>query len=73
MKYYAIREKNTRRFVAGTDFSRADGRPRQIFASPLRPPLLLTGEHLGFELSRRCINMARFEVVVVEVREAVEK
>ena len=73
MKYYAIREKVTRRFVSETDFSRVDGRPRQIFASPLHPPLLLAGEHLGSELRRRRIDMTLFDVVVVVVREANEK
>lgn len=71
MKYYAIQHKETGRFVAGTDFSRADGKPRQIFASPARPPLLLSGARLSAELGRRSIDLKRYAVVVVEVGKAV--
>ena len=70
MKYYAIREKATGRFISGTDFSRVDGRPRQMFASPSQPPLLLSGERLGYELKRRRIDLKRYEVLVVEIRKA---
>ena len=70
LHYYAIREKATLRYISGTDFSRADGRCHQIFASLSRPPLLLSGAQLQYELERRRINLERFEVVVVEVRKA---
>ncbi len=70
MHYYAIREKATLRYVAGTDFSRADGKSHQIFASPLRPPLLFSGAQVSYEVERRRLDLKRFEVVVVEVRKA---
>jgi hypothetical protein len=71
MKYYAIQHKATGRFVSGTDFSRVNGRVQQMFASANRPPLLLGGERLGFELKYRHIDLKRYAVVVVEVRKAV--
>ena len=70
MKYYAIREKATLRFVAVTDFSHGDGSCRQIFASPYHPPLLLCAERLGPELKRRHIDLKRYEVIAVEIRKA---
>lgn len=71
MKYYAIQHKETGRFVAGTDFSRADGKPRQMFATPNKPPLLIGGERLGMELRYRHIDLKRYTIVVVEVGKAV--
>lgn len=71
MKYYAIQHKATGRYISGTDFSRADGKVRQIFASPNRPPLLLGGERLSLELKHRRIDLKRYAVVVVEVGKAV--
>lgn len=67
MRYYAIIERATGRCVSGTDFSRADGKPRQIFASDLRPPLLLTSANLDLELKRRRINLRRYKVCIVEI------
>jgi hypothetical protein len=71
MKYYAIQHKETGRFVAGTDFSRADGKPRQMFATPNKPPLLIGGERLGWELRYRHIDLKKYAIVVVEVGKAV--
>ena len=71
MQYYAIQHKETGCFLAGTDFSRTPARPRQIFSSPWRPPLLFHGDRLARELKRRHIDLKRYAVVVVEVRKAV--
>jgi hypothetical protein len=71
MKYYAIQHKETGRYISGTDFSRADGQPRQIYATTERPPLLLNGERLSAELKRRNIDLKHYAVVVVEVGKAV--
>ena len=71
MKYYAIQHKETGRFVAGTDFSRADGQLRQRFATPNKPPLLIGGERLGLELRYRHIDLKKYAIVVVEVGKAV--
>ncbi len=71
MQYYAIQHKETGRYLSGTDFRRADGKPRQFFSSPDRPPLLLSGDRLGYELKRRRIDTRRYRVVVVEIRKAV--
>lgn len=71
MKYYAIQHKETGRFVAGTDFSHADGKIRQLYATNERPPLLLSGEKLGMELKHRQIDLKHYAVVVVEVGKAV--
>lgn len=71
MKYYAIQHKETGRFVAGTDFSHADGKVKQIFATASHPPLLLGGERLSYELKHRQIDLTRYTVVIVEVGKAV--
>lgn len=73
MKYYAIQEKATGRFVARTDFSRADGKPRQIFATEYCPPLLLNEINLHTELLRRRIDPKRYSVVIVEIRTVAER
>lgn len=70
MQYYAIQHKETGRFVAGTDFSRADGKVCQLFATPEHPPLLIGGEKLSIELDRRHIDLKKYSLVVVEVRKA---
>lgn len=70
MRYYALKHIKTGRYVSGTDFSRADGIPRQIFCTPDHPPLLFNGERLGRELKRRHINLHDYKVVVVEIKEA---
>ena len=71
MKYYALQHKETGRFVAGTDFSRADGKPRQMYATPNKPPLLIGGERLGWELRDRHLDLKKYAIVVVEVGKAV--
>lgn len=70
MQYYAIQHKETGCFIAGTDFSRTPSRPRQIFSSPWRPPLLFHGDNLAKELRRRHIDTRRYRVVIVEIRKA---
>lgn len=70
MKYYALKHIKTGRYVAGTDFARADGKPQQIFCTPDHPPLLFNGERLGIELKRRHINLTDYKVVVVDIQEA---
>jgi hypothetical protein len=72
MKYYAIQEKATGRFVSYTDFSRVDGRPIQMFASSDRPPLLFDKSKLQKELVRRHIDPVRYEVVIVEIKVVVK-
>lgn len=70
MKYYALKHIKTGRYISGTDFNRADGRPQQIFCTEERPPLLFSGERLGRELKRRHIRLDDYKVVVVEIKEA---
>lgn len=69
MTYYAIRNKRTGKYIAGTDHSRKDGRPRQIMHSALYPPRLFNGVELRAEMRVRQINSKYYEVVAVEVRE----
>ena len=69
MTYYAIRNKRTRKYIGGTDFSYKDGKPRQIPSSSLRPPLLFSGAELKAEIRVRRINLKYYEVVAVEVRQ----
>lgn len=71
MQYYAIKNKKTGRYVAGTNFNRFDGKPIQIYSSLYHPPKLFHGEELAVEIKRRGINLKYFKVEVVEVRKAV--
>lgn len=69
MVYLAIRNRRTRRFVAGTDFR---NRPvKQIYTSEWRPPLLLSIDPKLYssELKRRRIRLDMFELVRVAVEE----
>lgn len=70
MQYYAIKNKKTGRYIAGTNFNREDGKPTQIYSSTLCPPKLFNGEELAFEIKHRGINLKYFKVEVVEVRKA---
>lgn len=70
MQYYAIQHIRSGRFISGTDFSRIDGKPRQIFSDALRPPKLFNGEELSTQIKLRNINLKNYRVVVVEVRKA---
>lgn len=70
MQYYAIQYKKTGQYIAGTDFSRGHGKPRQILSSIMRPPKLFNGEELQIEIERRKIDLKHYRVVVVEVRKA---
>lgn len=65
--YYAIRNKQTGKFISGTDFRYRP--PRQIPVSAYRPPMLFTGHELLAEIEHRKINLDRYEVVAVEVTE----
>ena len=69
MTYYAIRNKQTRQYISGTDFSCKDGKPRQMTSTALRPPRLFSGAELHSEIRSRKINLKYYEVVAVEVRE----
>ena len=69
---YAVKNRNTGKYVTGTDFSR--GKPRQIMATH-RAPLLL-GDYgaedsgtVSAEMLRRGISTRRYKLVPVEVRE----
>lgn len=62
--FYAVKNRNTGKYVTGTDFSR--GKPRQIMAKD-RPPLIL-GD-CGIEGVEREISRKRYKIVPVEVRE----
>ena len=69
---YAVKNRNTGKYVTGTDFSR--GKPRQIMAKN-RAPLLL-GDYgaedsgtVSAEMLRRGISTRRYKLVPVEVRE----
>ena len=69
---YAVKNRNTGKYVTGTDFSR--GKPRQIMATN-RAPLLL-GDYgaedsgtVSAEMLRRGISTRRYKLVPVEVRE----
>lgn len=63
---YAIKHKATGRFVAGTDYNFY---PPQQILSDYRPPLLLTGYDLLYELERRKVNMKSYSVVKVTLKE----
>ena len=65
--YYAIRNKRTMQYISGTDFNYSP--PRQIKASALRPPKLLTGAELNFEIKHRQINLKYYEIVTVRIKE----
>ena len=68
MKYYAIQNKITGRFVAGTDFN-YDGNHRQLYANEDRPPRLFPVDPVlyGSELARRGIKLERFRLVEIEI------
>lgn len=63
---YAIKHKESGRFVTGTNFRYSP--PRQIL-SDYHAPLLLTGYDLMSELQRRQVSMRYYEVVKVTVEE----
>lgn len=63
---YAIRHKETGRFMTGTDFRYCP--PRQILSN-YDSPLLFTGYNLLGELKRRKISMRCYTVVRVTVEE----
>ena len=63
---YAIKHKENGRFVTGTDFRYNP--PRQIL-SDYNSPLLFTGYDLLREIGRRHINLSRYKVCTVEVKE----
>lgn len=69
---YAVKNRNTGKYVTGTDFR--SGKPRQIMDAN-RAPLLLDDyggtlpEGATLEMKRRGINPRRYKVVPVEVQE----
>ena len=63
---YAIKHKETGRFVTGTDFRYIV--PRQILSN-YDSPLLFTGYNLLGELKRRKVSMRYYTVVRVTVEE----
>ena len=63
---YAIKHKESGRFVTGTNFRYSP--PRQIL-SEYNAPLLITGYDLMIELQRRRVSMRYYEVVKVTVAE----
>lgn len=69
MTYLVIQNRRTKRLVSGTDFRYW---PRhQIYADEYRPPLLLPVDPKihSSELQRRGINLERFRLVEIEVKE----
>lgn len=66
---YAIKHKENGRFITGTDFNCTP--PRQVM-STMERPLLLTGYELLSEIQRRHINLRRYKVCMVEVKEVDE-
>jgi hypothetical protein len=66
---YAIKNKVNGRFITGTDFNYTP--PRQLMGVYERP-LLLTQYELKDELKRRHINLRRYKVCTVEVKEVNE-
>ena len=63
---YAIKHKEYGRFITGTDFNYTA--PRQIM-SVYDTPLLFTEYNLKSEIKRRHINLNRYKVCIVEVKE----
>ena len=66
---YAIKHKIYGRFITGTDFNQTP--PRQLM-NVYERPLLLTQYELKDELKRRHVNLRRYEVCKVEVKEVAE-
>ena len=69
MTYYAIRNKKTRQYISGTDYSRKAAKPCQIMSSALRSPLLISEAALRTEILVRHINLKYYEIVAVEIKE----
>lgn len=65
MIYYAIQNKQTKQFVAGSDFRYHP--PHCRMADEWRTPLLLREFDLDYELRRRHINLKRYQVVRVRL------
>ena len=68
--FYAIKHKVSGDFVLGTDYNYSP--PRQRICTPDDVPLLLSESVLDSNLKARHINLKRFEVVPVEIREVAE-
>ena len=66
---YAIKHKKYGRFITGTDFNQTP--PRQLM-NVYERPLLLTQYELKDELKRRHVNLNRYKVCEVEVKEVIE-
>ena len=67
MKYYAIQNKQTGRFVAGTDYRYSPR--RQVYADEDRAPLLLPTDPRIYraDLEVRNISLNRFNLVEIEI------
>lgn len=66
---YAIKHKKYGRFITGTDFNYTP--PRQLMGV-YEPPMLFTVYEIQSEIKRRHINLRRYEVCEVEVKEVTE-
>ena len=66
---YAIKHKETGRFITGTDFRYSP--PRQII-SDYHTPMLFTGWNLLTEIKVRHINLKRYKVCTVNIKEVNE-
>lgn len=65
--YFAIRHRETKEYVSGTDFRYKP--PRCIMADEYCPPKLFTKPQLEAEILHRKINLKKYEVVAVAVIE----
>lgn len=68
--FYAIKHKASGNFVRGTDYNYSP--PRQRICTPDDAPLLLSKSVLDSNLKARRIDLKKFEVVPVEIREVAE-
>jgi hypothetical protein len=69
MIYFAIKRKKDGAFVSGSDFRYYP--PHSIMADDYRPPLLIPCDmrNVETEIERRRINMDRYKIVRVEIKE----
>lgn len=65
MRWYAIRNRRTQRFIGGTYFSRPSGKRVQLLADEYLPPKLFTEHEIKFEFKRRELNPKTYEIVLV--------
>ena len=70
MTYYAIKRKKDGKFLAGSDYRYFP--PHTRFANEYMPVKLFAEIDLDIELKKRRINLQRYQVVKVEVKEEEE-